>query len=71
MVLGSEELKGVPLMVYANKQDLPGAISLSEITDRLQLTNLRDREWYIQATVAKEGHGLYEGMDWLSKKIKA
>ncbi len=57
-------------MVYANKQDLPHAMSLSEITEKLGLTTLRDREWYIQATCATNGTGLYEGLDWLAKTIK-
>jgi len=60
------ELPTAPLLVYANKQDLPNAKSVAEITDKLQLHSLRDRKWYIQATCATTGDGLYEGLDWLS-----
>ena len=26
-------------------------------------------QWYIQATCAVQGHGLYEGLDWLSSEL--
>lgn len=26
-------------------------------------------QWYIQATCAIQGHGLYEGLDWLSNEL--
>lgn len=26
-------------------------------------------QWYIQATCATQGHGLYEGLDWLSTEL--
>jgi ADP-ribosylation factor 1/2 len=55
------ELQGAPLLVLANKQDLPQALSASELTDRLGLNGLRDRQWYIQASCAVSGEGLYEG----------
>jgi hypothetical protein len=31
---------------------------------------LRNRNWYIQATCATSGDGLYEGLDWLSNQLK-
>ena len=46
------------LLVFANKQDLPNAMTASELTDKLRLQNLRNRRWYIQATCAVQGHGL-------------
>ncbi|CAF96167.1 unnamed protein product [Tetraodon nigroviridis] len=33
-----EELRGVPLLVFANKQDLPGAVPSSDITEALRLS---------------------------------
>ena len=41
-----------------------------EITDKLGLHSLRNRNWYIQATCATSGDGLYEGLDWLSNQLK-
>jgi len=42
----------------------------AEITDKLGLHNMRNRNWYIQATCATNGDGLYEGLDWLSNQLK-
>ena len=36
------------LLVFANKQDLPNAMSLSEMTDKLDLNLFTTREWFIQ-----------------------
>lgn len=51
-------------------QDLPNAMSAADITEKLGLHNLRNRNWYIQATCATSGDGLYEGLDWLSNQLK-
>lgn len=42
-----DELRDATLLVFANKQDLPNAMSVSEITDKLGLHSLRQRRWYI------------------------
>lgn len=68
--LREDELRDVPLLVMANKQDLPNAMSISEITDKLGLHSIKDRQWYIQASCATSGDGLYEGLDWLSNQMK-
>merc|ERR1712079_377420 len=68
-MLQEDELRDAHLLVFANKQDLPNAMSASELTDKLGLQNLRNRKWYIQATCATQGHGLYEGLDWLSNEL--
>ena len=62
-------MRGVPVLIYANKMDLPGALSVPQISDRLGLPTLRDRKWQVQASNAARGDGLYEGMDWLAKNI--
>ena len=70
MLLDSEELADAVLLVYANKQDLPGAMTTPEVVDKLGLFSLK-RKWFIQASNATRGDGLYEGLDWLSKNIPA
>ncbi|XP_025247502.1 ADP-ribosylation factor 1-like isoform X3 [Theropithecus gelada] len=40
------------------------------ITDKLGLHSLCHRNWYIQATCATSGDGLYEGPDWLSNQLR-
>ena len=32
--------------------------------------NMGKRTWYIQATCATSGEGLYEGLDWLSGQLE-
>ena len=56
--------------MLANKQDLPQAMSVSQITQQLGLSNVHDRKWHIQGTNAVTGEGLYEGLDWLANTIK-
>lgn len=68
-MLGEDEMRDAILLVYANKQDLPNAMSAAEITDKLQLSNLRNRQWYIQSTCATSGDGLYEGLEWLTNAV--
>lgn len=92
------------LLVFANKQDMPNAMPVSELTDKLGLQHLRSRtvrvlplprepqagvgsqgipfssllliilsfsppQWYVQATCATQGTGLYDGLDWLSHEL--
>merc|ERR1711974_260082 len=59
-MLNEDELRDALLLVFANKQDLPDALSAAEITDKLGLHSLRQRAWYIQSTCATSGDGLYE-----------
>jgi len=69
-MLAEDELRDAVLLVFANKQDLPNAMSVNEVTEKLGLNQLRNRKWYIQATCATTGDGLYEGLDWLSTTLK-
>ncbi|XP_010735419.1 ARF GTPase 2a [Larimichthys crocea] len=69
-MLAEDELRDVVLLVFANKQDLPNAMSAADITNHLGLSSLRQRLWYIQSTCATSGDGLYEGLDWLSNQLK-
>eukprot|EP00210_Caulerpa_lentillifera_P009083 g8665.t3 len=67
--LSLDELRDAILLVFANKQDLPKAMTAADLTDKLGLHSLRQRSWYIQGTCATSGEGLYEGLDWLSANI--
>lgn len=68
-MLQEDELRDAVLLLFANKQDLPNAMAISEMTDKLGLQSLRSRTWYVQATCATQGTGLYEGLDWLSNEL--
>lgn len=107
--LQEDELRDAVLLVFANKQDMPNAMPVSELTDKLGLQHLRSRtvrfcplctvqpslgsprldrgrkiplffpctdlllsfflQWYVQATCATQGTGLYDGLDWLSHEL--
>jgi ADP-ribosylation factor-like protein 1 len=64
-MLSEEELRDAALLVFANKQDQPGAKGAGEISEALKLGELRDRNWSIVACSAIDGKGINEGMDWL------
>lgn len=64
-------LRESSLLVLANKQDLPNAMNAAEITDRLELHSLSQRDWYIQSTCAVSGDGLFEGLEWIGESIKS
>eukprot|EP00727_Mastigamoeba_balamuthi_P013904 m51a1_g9136 putative adp-ribosylation factor 1 (739) ;mRNA; f:57203-59766 len=71
-LLNEPQVLCVPLLVYANKQDLPNAMSAPELAERLQLrTAATDRHWWVQACCATEGSGLAEGLDWLGQAIES
>ncbi|CAO2592724.1 E3 ubiquitin-protein ligase TRIM23 [Lemmus lemmus] len=71
-LLTEKELRDALLLIFANKQDVAGALSVEEITELLSLHKLCcGRSWYIQGCDARSGMGLYEGLDWLSRQLVA
>ncbi|KAF7132974.1 hypothetical protein RHSIM_Rhsim09G0212200 [Rhododendron simsii] len=58
------------ILVFANKQDMKGAMTPMEVCEGLGLNDLKNRKWHIQGTCALKGDGLYEGLDWLSSTLK-
>lgn len=55
----------VPVLVFANKQDLATAKDPSFVAEILQLVECRDRKWQIQGCSAKTGDGLEQGVQWI------
>jgi len=47
------------------------AMKPHEIQEKLGLTRIRDRNWYVQPSCATTGDGLYEGLTWLTSNIKS
>lgn len=64
-VLFEERLLGASLLIFANKQDLPGALSAIEIEQVLKLEDLGTRHWEIRSCSAVTGEGVIEGMTWM------
>ncbi|XP_077442059.1 E3 ubiquitin-protein ligase TRIM23 [Vanacampus margaritifer] len=71
-LLTEKELRDALLLIFANKQDVPGAVSVEEMTELLSLHKLCcGRSWHIQGCDARSGVGLHEGLDWLSRQLVA
>ncbi|CAF0887876.1 unnamed protein product [Rotaria sp. Silwood1] len=66
-IINEDELQNKPVLILANKQDLPNVMSIDELRDKLALDKLTgDRRWHIQPTVATKNQGLQEGFEWLA-----
>lgn len=59
------------VLVFANKQDLPNSMSADEVMQKLKISEgTRQLDWYVQGCCARNGDGLYEGLDWLANTLK-
>ena len=61
-IIGDREMKDALLLVFANKQDIKGALKPAEVQERLNLNQVKDRTWYVAPSCATSGDGLYEGL---------
>ena len=55
--LSWQDLKRSHLLIFANKQDVKGAMTAAEISQLLNLTAIKDHGWHIQACCALTGEG--------------
>ena len=56
-LMEEEKLAKLPLLAFANKQDLDLALEAGEVLEALNLTGITDRAWQIQACSALTGEG--------------
>jgi len=68
-LLQEERLLGATLLVFANKQDLPGALSVEEISRVLELDTIKSHHCTIVSCSAVTGQNLLKGMDWILDDI--
>ena len=68
-LLAEEDLKGCPVLVLANKQDINGALAPGEVCDKLGMGKFKERTWIVQGTSATTGQGLKEGLDWMDSVL--
>ena len=65
--ISDEELRDVPIVILANKQDLSDVMKREEIlNDLMTNTYLTGRKWEVFAVSGTLGQGLVEGLDWLT-----
>ena len=64
--------KGVPLLVFATKQDLPDAMSMNHLKDSLGLNKIQntERKWHLQQMNGVTGEGMDDGINWLATAIE-
>lgn len=71
-MLAEEELQDAAVLVLANKQDIPGALSAGDLMKGLDLGSVGgNRKWHVQPTIATSGEGLYEGLCWLKETLES
>eukprot|EP00756_Hemistasia_phaeocysticola_P065659 Hpha_TRINITY_DN8710_c0_g1::TRINITY_DN8710_c0_g1_i1::g.45293::m.45293/K07937/ARF1; ADP-ribosylation factor 1 len=64
-IVGGEQLRRCPLLVLANKQDIRGALSPSEVENKLDLQKLKG-PWHCLGSIGEQGVGIADGLDWLA-----
>ena len=69
-LMGEKDYKKKLFLIMANKQDLPRAMSVAEITEKLCLNEFSNRTWHIQPTSVINGEGLNESMDWIIDNLR-
>lgn len=68
-LLLEERLLGATLLVFVNKQDLPGALPANEIKEILELDTIKSHHWHILPCSAITGENLLTGIDWILDDI--
>ncbi|KAF2838319.1 ARF/SAR superfamily [Patellaria atrata CBS 101060] len=70
-IIQDREMKDAILLVFANKQDITGAMKPKDVSDRLQLEKIaKDHVWKVEPSCATTGEGIFEGLHWLSANAK-
>ena len=68
-IINDREMRDTVLLVFCNKQDMPGCMSPVEIRQALHLEKLV-RPYAVMPCSALQGTGLPEGLRWLSEHCK-
>ena len=66
-LLAKPALEGIPVLVLGNKNDLPDAVSVDELIDRLNLRSVTNRELCCYSISAKRAVNIDMTLDWLIK----
>eukprot|EP01029_Cantina_marsupialis_P027580 TRINITY_DN773044_c0_g1_i1.p1 TRINITY_DN773044_c0_g1~~TRINITY_DN773044_c0_g1_i1.p1 ORF type:complete len:182 (-),score=39.08 TRINITY_DN773044_c0_g1_i1:250-795(-) len=70
-VLRDKQLNGVPVVIFANKQDVPHAATMNELARQLDLREVCGaRRWKVVSSNALTGDGLVTGFDFLCDTSK-
>jgi small GTP-binding protein len=70
-LLDEAELRGVPILIIANKKDKPERMERTEFVAWFHLSDIQDREWALYYTDALTGEGVSEALEWMSRRLEA
>ena len=70
-ILGDKEMEDALLLIFANKQDVPGAMKANEIIEKLKLSEFKRRTYHTQESIATTGDGLVDGLvsNWIDQVL--
>lgn len=66
----ADSFREKPILIFANKQDFPNAMTLDELRDKLDLTKfMTSTKFHLQPASAIQNQGLREGFEWLANSV--
>ena len=68
-MLNNPALKNATILIFANKQDLPGAKTVNKLIEDYEFDKIKSHIWHIQSCSALKGEGLVTGIKWLSEQL--
>ncbi|EFJ27750.1 ARF-like GTPase [Selaginella moellendorffii] len=68
--LRHKDLQDAPLLIFANKQDVQGAVTAEELTTFLDLKEIDERPSFVKEISAYDGTGIRDGVMWLVEEMK-
>lgn len=69
--LRNDELRGRPLILLANKQDVNGALNVTEMKDRFNMRKIcQERDCFVQPCSASTGFGVEEAFKRVVQVVK-
>lgn len=70
LLITKESLKDIPLLVLANKNDLPTAIDVDKTIQVLDLASINDRQVSCYSISVKEAKNLNSVLSWMISRSK-
>ena len=68
-ILNEEKLKKIPVLTFGNKADLPNCLCPDELIEKLNMENIKDRDWSVYECSALKGTGVKDGIQWIFEKL--
>ncbi|XP_049672008.1 ADP-ribosylation factor-like protein 11 [Accipiter gentilis] len=69
-VLSHPSMAGIPVLLLANKQEIPGALAPAELGEKLRRGRLARHPWVLRGCSAHTGQGLQEALAVLGELLR-